>query len=258
MKKITIIILLVLLSLCLSAEDYTAQSFENDTNDTWNYTANPAGGSRMVWWGRTDQPMGEANAQSGSWYWGSWDLDNNESTLTFDTISLPIGFIYTLNFYYYSNGLNPDTDFTRYSIAYDNGTEWDDWVTLSPDTDEWTLVSIAIPSYASQIRLRTSAQFDGFSKYAHWDNFLISRSDTEPTAPLVYNPAITQQTDGSGLVDIFYDIFDANGDDSTISLLLSADGGNSFDEVISTANLSGDIGDNITNGTGKHIVWDAG
>ena len=39
--------------------------------------------------------------------------------------------------------------------------------------------------------------------------------------------------------------------------MLSSDGGDSFDYVPNPDNLSGDIGENITPGVGKSIVWDA-
>jgi formylglycine-generating enzyme len=256
----TLYITLILFSFCCLAwaDVFVSQSFEDSTSGSWNYTPNPAGMSRLVWWGRSDQPMGGTNAQSGSWYWASWDLDNIESSLTFDTISLPVGYVYTLSFYYYTNGLVPTSEYSKYCVAYDNGTNWSNWITLLPDTDAWTQVSITIPAYESQFRLKVATSHNGFGKYAHWDSIAITRTLAQPSAPIVYNTSVAQRTDGSGLVDIHYDLFDVNGDNSTISLFLSEDGGVNYNIVPSPAHLSGDIGNNITNGTGKHITWDAG
>jgi hypothetical protein len=59
-------------------------------------------------------------------------------------------------------------------------------------------------------------------------------------------------------VDIYYDLYDANGELCDISFKLSANGGASYDIIPSPANLSGDFGDDLPGGTNKHIVWNAG
>ena len=78
------------------------------------------------------------------------------------------------------------------------------------------------------------------------------------SAPVVSNVTASQRTDGSKLVDIWYDLFDANGELCDITFKLSADGGASFDIIPSPANLSGDFGDDLPSGTNKHIIWNAG
>ena len=62
-----ITILLILFSFSLFAQTITQQSFENTPTDTWAYTANPSG-TVPYFWGRTNQPMGGANAQNGTWH----------------------------------------------------------------------------------------------------------------------------------------------------------------------------------------------
>ncbi len=252
-----LVAILLILSFTLWAETFTAQGFEAGASDTWNYTANPPDMSRIALWGRTDQPFSGANAQAGSWYWMSWDLNNIESSLTFDTVNLPIYYVYSISFYYFTNGINPSTEFCKYSVAYDSGSVWSDWTTLSPDTDAWTLVTIPIPAYASNVRLKVATSHDGTGKYAHWDSFCINRSPLPPSAPVVYNTNVAQRTDGSGLVDIYYDLFDANGDNSTISLLLSDNAGTSYSITPNSPNLSGDVGAGILPESRKHIVWNA-
>ena len=77
-------------------------------------------------------------------------------------------------------------------------------------------------------------------------------------APVVTGAVATQRTDGSGLVDITYDVSDSDGDEMTVTLELSSDGGNTFTITPDTLNLSGDVGSGILSGTGKSIVWDVG
>ncbi|MEI6715964.1 MAG: SUMF1/EgtB/PvdO family nonheme iron enzyme, partial [Verrucomicrobiota bacterium] len=66
------------------------------------------------------------------------------------------------------------------------------------------------------------------------------------------NVTFAQRTDGSKIVDIYYDLY---GSTSTVALAVSYDGGTTFNSVSS---LTGDVGAGITVGTGKHIVWNAG
>lgn len=60
------------------------------------------------------------------------------------------------------------------------------------------------------------------------------------------------------MVDIYYDLFDANDDLCTVSVLLSSDNGSTFTDFPNPDNLIGDLGPEIANGIGKHIVWNAG
>ncbi|MBW6513416.1 MAG: formylglycine-generating enzyme family protein [Candidatus Syntrophosphaera sp.] len=78
------------------------------------------------------------------------------------------------------------------------------------------------------------------------------------TAPMVSNVTAAQRLDGSRIVDIWYDLWDADGDLCEIELKVSVNGGVSFDLNPSSGLLSGDIGPDVASGTGKHIVWNAG
>ena len=256
-RLLLLLIILVLSSFCL-AEDFHYQGFENTVNDNWNFTPNPAPTSRLIWWGRLDQPMGGATAQTGDWYWGSWDLDNLDATLTFDTVILPVGYTCSLSFWYYTNGLDAETEFTGYSYAFDTDTLWTDWTALAPNTQAWTQVSIAIPYGMQQFRLQVKARHNGLTKYAHFDNFTLAKDLNPPTPPQISNLTVSQLTDGSGLVDIYYDIYDVNGNSATVSLLLTQTENGPFDYIPDPTNLSGDVGDSISIGTGKHIIWNAG
>ncbi len=78
------------------------------------------------------------------------------------------------------------------------------------------------------------------------------------TAPVVSNVSASQRTDGSKIVDIYYDLYDANAELCDITFKLSANDGASYDIIPSPANLSGDFGDDLPSGTNKHIIWNAG
>jgi hypothetical protein len=72
--------------------------------------------------------------------------------------------------------------------------------------------------------------------------------------PVVDNVGITQRTDGSDLVDIWYDYFNQSEIcPASVTLLLSDDDGNSFN--VPTASATGDVGDNVPTGTARHIIW---
>lgn len=65
-----------------------------------------------------------------------------------------------------------------------------------------------------------------------------------------------QQRVGTFLVDIRYDVFDADGDPLGVSVFLSIDGGATF--PIACTSVTGAVGEGVTSGTGRTIVWNAG
>jgi len=248
------LVIWVALSGFLFAEDIAWQGFEQ-TTDTWTYQASSVSSG---WWGIMDDVFGGASPHSGSQYWASWNMGSNEGVISFANQNLPLGYVYTLTFYYYTRLLSSPTEYSRYCLSYDNGVTWQDWITLLPNTQAWTQVSVEIPVQHRQIMLKVAAKHGGTGKYAHWDSFLLSRVPAPAQAPVIYNLQSAQRTDGRGIVDIFYDLFDVNNDPAMISLLLSDDTGTSFGITPDPAFLSGDIGNGIAMGTGKHIVWNAG
>ena len=76
--------------------------------------------------------------------------------------------------------------------------------------------------------------------------------------PIVTNVTASQRTDGSKIVDITYDVSDAENDTLLIEVLLSDDGGATFDISPDEANLTGDVGEDIMPGNSKSITWNAG
>ncbi len=65
-----------------------------------------------------------------------------------------------------------------------------------------------------------------------------------------------QRTDGSHVVDIYYDLASASGDTATVSIKVSADGGATV--PITPASITGDVGSGVHPGLRRHVVWDAG
>jgi formylglycine-generating enzyme required for sulfatase activity len=75
-------------------------------------------------------------------------------------------------------------------------------------------------------------------------------------APPQVTDVVASQRAGTKLVDVTYDLYDPDGDAMTVRLYLSADGGVTY--PVQCLTVTGDVGEGILSGTGKHIVWDAG
>ena len=80
------------------------------------------------------------------------------------------------------------------------------------------------------------------------------------TASANSQPEVTdvtaQQRPNSTLVDIYYDVYDADGDQLVVSAKCS-DGAGGW-ETVSSTQYGSDIGPGVSSGQNKHIVWDAG
>jgi formylglycine-generating enzyme required for sulfatase activity len=85
--------------------------------------------------------------------------------------------------------------------------------------------------------------------------FCIAVHAGRAAVPVVTNVVATQRV-GTKLVDIHYDVADADGDTLKIRVEVSDNGGNLYS--VPAFSFSGDIGDNITVGTNKWIIWNAG
>ncbi len=76
-------------------------------------------------------------------------------------------------------------------------------------------------------------------------------------APQVSNVTSSQRIDGSKLVDIRYDLADADGDVCTVTVIVSDDGGSTWDVPIASFIQPSDVGGGVTPGSGKHIIWNS-
>ena len=72
--------------------------------------------------------------------------------------------------------------------------------------------------------------------------------------PVVENVRFEQRTDGSLLVDIWYDVSTAGGLPLIIKVDASDDHGASWN--LPCSSVTGDVGDSIIAGQDKHVVWD--
>ena len=68
------------------------------------------------------------------------------------------------------------------------------------------------------------------------------------------NVAFSQRADGSGLVDVTFDLEDPDDLTVAVSLEASSDGGATWS--LATATLSGDLGPAVPVGSGRALVWD--
>ena len=74
--------------------------------------------------------------------------------------------------------------------------------------------------------------------------------------PVVENVVAFQRSDGSMLVEVTYDLSDAEGDTCRVDLSASDDGGATWLYPVLT--VDGDVGEGVAPGEGKTILWDVG
>ncbi|MBI4324890.1 MAG: SUMF1/EgtB/PvdO family nonheme iron enzyme [Chloroflexi bacterium] len=88
--------------------------------------------------------------------------------------------------------------------------------------------------------------------------FLLNLNLAAPQAapPVVSNVRCSQRA-GTGLIDIYYDVADAGGNQLAITVQVSNNAGVSYNTT-GARSFSGDLGQNITPGNNKHVIWDAG
>ena len=84
----------------------------------------------------------------------------------------------------------------------------------------------------------------------------VSSVSAQNHVPEVTNVDFQQRTDFSLLADIYYDVYDAGGDSMIVTMIASSDSGETWN--LTCNNISGAVGNGITSGTGKHIVWNIG
>jgi len=76
------------------------------------------------------------------------------------------------------------------------------------------------------------------------------------SAPVVSNVTASQRGDESKLVDIHYDLSDADGDPCTVWIGVSDDGGATW--KVPAKSFVGDLGKDVSPGSNKTVTWDAG
>jgi uncharacterized protein (TIGR02145 family) len=78
------------------------------------------------------------------------------------------------------------------------------------------------------------------------------------TPPVVSNVTFAQRTNGSGIVDVYYDVYDADGDSLQIIMAVISNVSDTSNIFNIDSLISGDVGRGIYSGYGKHIVWQYG
>ena len=76
------------------------------------------------------------------------------------------------------------------------------------------------------------------------------------SAPVVSGVTASQRNDDSKLVDVYYNLADADGDSCTVWVVISSNNGQTWDVPAMT--FYGAVGQGITPGNGKRAIWDAG
>ena len=77
----------------------------------------------------------------------------------------------------------------------------------------------------------------------------------QATPPEVSNVRASQRAN-SKLVDIYYNVTDADGDLLKVRVEISDNDGVKYS--VPAFSLTGDIGEGVAPGNNKHVVWDAG
>ena len=85
---------------------------------------------------------------------------------------------------------------------------------------------------------------------------LLACAYSHAATPVVSNVRASQRA-GTKLVDILYDVSDADGDPLTITVAVSTNGGASYNLPVRSFSGSG-YGTGVTQGNDKQIVWNAG
>lgn len=85
---------------------------------------------------------------------------------------------------------------------------------------------------------------------------LLAAAAAQGAGPVVSNVHLQQRADGSGLVDITYDLADSDSPSLAVALQMSADEGASWGFPV--LQVTGDLGANVAPGAGRQIVWNVG
>ena len=98
--------------------------------------------------------------------------------------------------------------------------------------------------------------FDSPSVMKRIIGFVLLLSALAHAAPPMITNIRASQRPGTKLVDIYYDLADADEDSQLIQVAVSSDAGLTYG--IPCVTLSGNVGANVTTGANRHIVWNAG
>ena len=86
--------------------------------------------------------------------------------------------------------------------------------------------------------------------------FLFFNASIFAQSPTVTNVMFSQRTDGTHIVDVYYDVNNSGGGAMTVTMEASDNDGVTWN--FPCLQITGDVGAGVTSGTGKHIVWNFG
>lgn len=138
------------------AQQVLFQGFEGSAADNFAFAATPAKYNNLpaedVWSDTT--ATSQITPATGDRQWFMRDLENPSGggafahTLDFGPVDVSAFSANTLTFKYFTNAYDAD-DSIGYYIAYDNGTDWNNYTALNPNSLAWETVTINVPAGAS-------------------------------------------------------------------------------------------------------------
>lgn len=145
----------------------------------------------------------------------------------------------------------------KLGVSYDGGASWGFAGGSPSGSISPTEVNLQVPMANLGPRPWTVDIITGVWWYFNNYQIMDSTSTTiVPSLVTVSNVVVRQRTDGSRLVDIYYDLLSPVVKSITISATVSDNSGSTYS--ITPVSVSGDVGPNVPRGTGKHIIWNAG
>lgn len=237
-----------------SAQVYDNNIYNNSQYGIYNYTTTMLTAINN-WWGHASGPLhtssnddGLGNQVSDNVSYSPWraaPVYNGETnggiiygkvTNSVDGLPVPGASVRTSNNHY---AIHPTYDDGKYVI---------------PDVPYGTGYSVIATAMGYVTAQQSNVSITQDNSIVKIDFVLTPDSSTS----LVSNLMVSQRTDGSMLMDIYYDLYSTDDGPSTIEMSVSSNGGISWDFECSMFIAGSDIGVGISPGLGRHIIWDIG
>jgi hypothetical protein len=189
----------------------------------------------------------------------------DSNSATFDTVdpaiavTVPLGnATWYIGYNYQINWNATDTNFPAEPIkieySSDGGSNYSVVDASAENTGDFAYTAAVPASANARVRLVATDTFGNNALSLNPGVFNVAYCPP----PQVTVNSVSQRTDGTKTVDIYYDLADVNNDACAISIFVSENNGSTYAIVPESLNLSGDVGAGIMPGAGKHVVWVAG
>lgn len=218
--------------------------------DQWNWSASdPAGDASSAY------DITEVSAwHDGTMFHARLKLAGQYATGPYTVYGVRVrsqGALYGLAFVTESSMWGP-----KLGVSYDNGASWGFAGGSPTGSISATEINLETPMANLGPRPWTIDFISGVWWY--FNNYQIQDSTTTVIVPSYLNASnvsARQRTDGSRIVDVYYDILPVVNRNVSVTVAVSANGGTSY--AITPTSVSGDVGSSVRPGVGKHIAWDA-